>query len=131
MKTIAVLTSGGDSPGMNAAIRASVRASLAANLEVYGARNGFSGLVNNDFVSLKNYSVTNILQRGGTILGTSRSGSFETKKGRSDAAENLISKNIQGLATPGIPFAYLIDQLINIHLADMNIAVAELLVTYD
>ena len=101
MKTIAVLTSGGDSPGMNAAIRASVRASLAANLEVYGARNGFSGLVNNDFVSLKNYSVTNILQRGGTILGTSRSGSFETKKGRADAAENLINKNIEGLILIG------------------------------
>ena len=76
METIAVLTSGGDAPGMNAAIRASVRAALSSGLQVYGAKNGFSGLVEDDFQRLQARSVSNILHRGGTMLGTSRSTEF-------------------------------------------------------
>jgi 6-phosphofructokinase 1 len=101
METIAVLTSGGDAPGMNAAIRASVRAALASGLQVYGAKNGFSGLVSGDFQRLHARSVTNILQRGGTMLGTSRSIEFESKEGRKKAAENLKSHSVEGLILIG------------------------------
>ena len=101
METIAVLTSGGDAPGMNAAIRASVRAALSSGLQVYGAKNGFSGLVEDDFQRLHARSVTNILQRGGTMLGTSRSTEFESKAGRRKAAKNLKSHGIDGLILIG------------------------------
>ena len=101
METIAVLTSGGDAPGMNAAIRASVRAGLASGLQVYGAKNGFSGLVSGDFQRLHARSVTNILQRGGTMLGTSRSIEFESKEGRKKAAENLKAHSVEGLILIG------------------------------
>ncbi|MFA6798090.1 MAG: 6-phosphofructokinase, partial [Bacteroidales bacterium] len=81
IKKIGVLTSGGDAPGMNAAIRAVVRAALRHNLEVVGIRKGYKGLIDGEFVPLASRDVSNIIQRGGTILGTARSPEFRTPEG--------------------------------------------------
>ena len=80
MKKIAVLTSGGDAPGMNAAIRAIVRTSLNNNIEIIGFRNGYEGLIDNDYVVFDRRLVGNIIQKGGSILKTSRSKRFLQKK---------------------------------------------------
>ena len=80
MKKIAVLTSGGDAPGMNAAIRAIVRTSLNNKIDIIGFRNGYEGLIDNDFVVFDRRLVGNIIQRGGSILHTSRSSRFVNKK---------------------------------------------------
>jgi 6-phosphofructokinase 1 len=90
IKNIGVLTSGGDSPGMNAAIRAVVRASLYHNLGVTGILKGYEGLINADFMPMDIKSVANIIQRGGTILKTARSEAFKTKEGRAIAHKNLV-----------------------------------------
>lgn len=100
-RAIGVLTSGGDAPGMNAAIRATVRAALASGLRTFGIRNGFAGLVRGDFLRLQPRSVTNILQRGGTMLGTSRSSDFEMPEGRKRAADQLSTAGIDGLILIG------------------------------
>jgi 6-phosphofructokinase len=89
MKKIAVLTSGGDAPGMNACIRAAVRAALANNLEIVGIRWGYAGLMNGDIVPLDRRSVANIIHHGGTILGTARSEEFRTEGGRMKAINAL------------------------------------------
>lgn len=101
MKKIAVLTSGGDSPGMNAAIRAVVRAASAHNLEVLGVKNGYQGLLTVDWVHLDARSVANILQRGGTILGTSRCQEMKTPEGRHRVAQTIRAAGIEGLITIG------------------------------
>ena len=101
MQTIGILTSGGDGPGMNAAIRAAARAALSMGLRPFGIRNGFSGLIRGDFQRLQHRSVTNIIQRGGTMLGTSRSSVFETPEGRKWAAEQMRAAGIEGLVAIG------------------------------
>jgi len=98
---IAVLTSGGDAPGMNAAIRAVVRTALHHGYEVLGVRDGFNGLVFDDLEKMKRGSVANIIQRGGTILGTARSDDFQTEQGMEKASQVLISHKIDVLVVIG------------------------------
>lgn len=98
---IGVLTSGGDSPGMNAAIRAVVRAGLYHGMEVYGIMRGYSGMVEDDMYLMEGKSVANIIQRGGTILKTARCMEFMEKAGRQKAYENLKKRGINGLVIIG------------------------------
>lgn len=101
MKKIALLTSGGDSPGMNAAIRAVVRYSIFNDLEVYGIQRGFKGLINGDIEKMSVSSVADIVQRGGTILKTARSLEFMEVEGQRQAAKNLEAYGIEGLVVIG------------------------------
>lgn len=101
IKNIGVLTSGGDSPGMNAAIRAVVRASLYHNLTVTGVLRGYEGLIQADFIPMEGKSVANIIQRGGTILKTARCDAFRTAEGRKTAYDNLVKSNIDALIVIG------------------------------
>lgn len=101
IKNIAVLTSGGDSPGMNAAIRAVIRAGIYHGANMFGVRRGYDGLVNGDIVSMDAKSVANIIQRGGTILKTARSEEFKTIEGRQKAYENIKKLGINGLVVIG------------------------------
>lgn len=98
---IGVLTSGGDAPGMNAAIRAVVRAAIANDLEVMGIMQGYQGMINNEFIPMDSSSVSGILQLGGTILKTARSMEFKTPEGRQIAYDNLKSHNIDALVVIG------------------------------
>ena len=98
---IGVLTSGGDSPGMNACIRAVVRTAIYHGLEVYGIMRGYSGMVENDIFKMESRSVANIIQRGGTILKTSRCKEFFTPEGRKKAYNNLKKHGIDGLVIIG------------------------------
>ena len=101
MKTIAVLTSGGDAPGMNACIRAIVRTGLHHGMEVYGIMHGYQGMIEGQFKLLCSDDVGNILQRGGTILKSSRSQDFLTKEGRQKAFDNLKKHGIEGVIAIG------------------------------
>ncbi len=101
MKKIAVLTSGGDAPGMNACVRSVVRSALHLDLEVYGVKYGYDGLIKGDIHKMKSYSVSNIIQRGGTILKSARSMEFKTKEGRQKAFEQMKYYGIDGLVTIG------------------------------
>ena len=101
IKNIGVLTSGGDSPGMNAAIRAVVRASLYHNLTVTGILRGYEGLIQGDFIPMEGKSVANIIQRGGTILKTARCKAFRTFEGRKLAHKNLVDNDIDALIVIG------------------------------
>ncbi len=101
IKRIAVLTSGGDAPGMNAAIRAVVRSGISHGLEVFGIVRGYDGLIGNEIKRMQSQDVSNILQTGGTILKTARSEEFMTLQGRKKAYDNLISKGINGLIVIG------------------------------
>ncbi|MCX2493549.1 6-phosphofructokinase [Pedobacter sp. PF22-3] len=101
IKNIGVLTSGGDSPGMNAAIRAVVRGSIYYDIEVTGFLRGYEGLINNDCIPMDRKSVANIIQRGGTILKTARSEAFKTVEGRKTAYENLKANGIDALVVIG------------------------------
>lgn len=98
---IGVLTSGGDSPGMNAAIRAVVRTGIYHGMEVYGIMRGYSGMIEDDIFQMDSRSVANIIQRGGTILKTARSKEFFEKEGRQKAYENLKKRGINGLVIIG------------------------------
>lgn len=98
---IGVLTSGGDSPGMNAAIRAVVRTGNYHKLEMYGIMRGYSGMVEDDIFRMENRSVANIIQRGGTILKTARCMDFFTPEGRKKAYDNLKKRGIDGLVIIG------------------------------
>ena len=89
VKKIAVFTSGGDAPGMNAALRAVVRTASHFNIECYGVREGYNGLINDDFTKMGPRSVKNIINEGGTILKSARSKEFTTKEGRQKAYDNL------------------------------------------
>lgn len=101
MKKIAVITSGGDAPGMNAALRAITKAGIFNSLEVIGFEDGFQGIIENRFVELTYSSVNNIIQLGGTIIGTARSKEFMTLEGRKKAFDNLSKNNIEGLIVIG------------------------------
>src|SRR4051812_4818277 len=98
---IGVLTSGGDSPGMNAAIRAVVRTGNYYGLEVFGIMRGYSGIIDNDIVPMHSRSVANIIQRGGTILKTARCKEFFTPEGRLKAYNNLKKLGVNGLVVIG------------------------------
>lgn len=100
-KRIAVLTSGGDAPGMNAAIRAVVRAALDKGWEAFGVRNGFAGLIAGAFIPLSARDVGGIIQRGGTILGSSRCLEFKTEAGRLKAVRALNQNEIDALVVIG------------------------------
>ncbi len=98
---IGILTSGGDSPGMNACIRAVVRTGIYHGLEVFGIMRGYTGMVENDIFKMEGRSVANIIQRGGTILKTSRCKEFFTPEGRKKAYDNLKKHGIDGLVIIG------------------------------
>ncbi len=98
---IGVLTSGGDSPGMNAAIRAVVRTAIYNNIDVYGIMHGYQGMYDNDIIKMDNRSVANIIQRGGTILKTSRCKPFFEPEGRKVAFGNISKFGINGLVIIG------------------------------
>lgn len=101
MKNIAILTSGGDSPGMNACIRAVVRYGISKGLNVYGVYRGYSGLIDGQIKLMNERSVGNIIQTGGTILKTSRCPEFKTVEGREKAINNLKKFGIEGLIVVG------------------------------
>lgn len=101
IKKIGVLTSGGDAPGMNAAIRAVVRSCFYYNMEVIGILQGFNGLIQNDIEPFDKRSVSNIINKGGTILKTARSEGFRTLAGRKKAFENIQKNNIDALVIIG------------------------------
>ena len=101
MKKIGVLTSGGDAPGMNACLRAIVRCGVSCKLEIVGIRRGYCGILDEDFVKLGNRSVSNIIQRGGTVLETARCEEMKTREGIRKANEVLERQGIEGLITIG------------------------------
>lgn len=101
MKRIAVLTSGGDAPGMNAAIRAVVRTGIDRGWEVHGVRHGYSGLCDDDFLRLNSRDVGGIIQEGGTRLGSSRYAEFKTEEIRQKALDNLHRRQIDALIVIG------------------------------
>ena len=101
MKKVAVLTSGGDAPGMNACIRAVVRGAIYYEAEIYGIREGYQGMVDDDMFKMESSSVSNILQHGGTMLKSSRCEAFRTKEGRQKAYDNLKNRGIEGLVAIG------------------------------
>ncbi len=101
IKKIAVLTSGGDAPGMNAAIRAVVRTALYNKIEVMGIKRGYAGMIDGAFIPMISRDVSNIIQRGGTILKSARSKEFMTKEGRAKAYENLQKHDIGGVVVIG------------------------------
>lgn len=101
MKTIAVLTSGGDAPGMNAAVRAVVRAGIAKNMNVKGIMRGYSGLIDGDIIDLNARSVSDIIHRGGTMLYTARCPEFKTKEGIDKAVETCKEFGIEGIVVIG------------------------------
>ncbi len=101
VKKIAVLTSGGDSPGMNAALRAVVRTANYYQIECYGVREGYNGLIHGDFLKMGPRSVKNIINQGGTILKSARSMEFKTKEGRQKAYDNCTKHGIDALVCIG------------------------------
>lgn len=101
IKNIGVLTSGGDGPGMNAAIRAVVRTGINSGLDVFGIRRGYQGMIEGDIFKMRSTDVSGIIQRGGTILKTARSKDFMTEEGMKKAYEQLIRHNINALVLIG------------------------------
>jgi len=101
MKKIAVFTSGGDSPGMNACIRSVVRSGIYLGLDVYGIKYGYDGMIRGEIKHMESNSVSGIVQTGGTILKSARSEEFRSKEGRKKAYENLQKHGIEGLVAIG------------------------------
>lgn len=101
MKTIAVLTSGGDAPGMNAAIRAVVRAGITMGMNVKGVRRGYAGLIDGDIIDLDARSVSDIIHRGGTMLYTARCPEFKTREGVDKAVATCKEQGIEGIVVIG------------------------------
>jgi 6-phosphofructokinase 1 len=101
IKSIAVMTSGGDSPGMNAAIRAVVRAGISNGVKVYGIKRGYEGMIEGDIIPMQSNSVSNIIQRGGTVLKSARSDRFRTVEGRKQAYNQLVANNIDAVVAIG------------------------------
>ena len=101
LKSIAVMTSGGDSPGMNAAARAVVRTALFEGAKVWGINNGYHGLLEEDMFEMQSKNVGDIIQRGGTFLGTARCRRWQTPEGRMQGFQNLYDRGIQGLIVIG------------------------------
>ena len=101
MKRIAILTSGGDAPGMNAAVRAATRAAIAQGWEIFGVRNGYTGLIADNMAPLLARDVGGIIQRGGTVLGSARCPEFRDPSGRTLALRNLAQRGIEALVVIG------------------------------
>ena len=101
LKSIAVMTSGGDSPGMNAAVRAVTRTALHQGVKVWGIRGGYHGLLDEEIFEMESKDVSDIIQRGGTFLGTARCKRFTTPEGRMLGYKNLVDRGIQGLVVVG------------------------------
>jgi 6-phosphofructokinase 1 len=101
IKTVAVLTSGGDAPGMNACIRAVTRTAIYNGMKVYGVYRGYDGLINGEFKELTTESVSNVIQRGGTILKTARSAEFPTPEGHKKSYDNLVKYGVDALIVIG------------------------------
>ena len=101
IKTIGVLTSGGDAPGMNAAIRAVVRTAIARGLKVKGIKKGYQGLLNEEIIDMEAKDVSDIIQRGGTILGTARCLEFKEAEGQKKGAEICRKHGIDGIVVIG------------------------------
>lgn len=101
LKTIGILTSGGDSPGMNAAVRASVRTACYLGHDIYAVRNGYKGLIEGRIQRLETTDVSDIIQRGGTVLKSARSEEFRTPEGRKKAADVMEKNNMDALITVG------------------------------
>ena len=101
INTIGVLTSGGDAPGMNAAIRAVVREAIYKGMKVYGIRRGYAGVLDSDFVEMNTHSVSEIVQKGGTILETARCLEFHQEQYQTKGARNLHEAGIEGLVVIG------------------------------
>jgi 6-phosphofructokinase 1 len=101
LKSISLLTSGGDSPGMNAAARAVVRTAVYEGVKVWGINNGYKGMIEDDMRELNGRSVSDLIQRGGTFLGTARSEEFKTEAGRKTALKNLKTHGIEGVVIIG------------------------------
>ncbi|MBR0285010.1 MAG: 6-phosphofructokinase, partial [Selenomonadaceae bacterium] len=101
IKSIAVMTSGGDSPGMNAAARAVVRTAIFEGVDVWGINNGYKGMLDDDMQQLTTRSVSDLIQRGGTFLGTARCPEFKTAEGRRKGYDNLKKHGIEGLVIIG------------------------------
>jgi len=101
MKRIAILTSGGDAPGMNAAIRAATRTAIEQGAEVFGVRNGYEGLIHGDLIPLSARDVGGIIELGGTLLGSARSPRFKTEEGSGEAIETLRQWGIDGVIVIG------------------------------
>ena len=101
MKKIAVLTSGGDAPGMNAAVRAVIRTAIYHGLEVHGIYHGYDGMISGEIKEFQKPDVANIIHRGGTVLKTARSETFRTEEGRAKAYKTLAEKGIEGLVVIG------------------------------
>jgi 6-phosphofructokinase 1 len=101
MKKIAVFTSGGDAPGMNACIRAVVRGALYHGIEVYGINRGYNGMIKDDMFLMDTHSVSSIIQHGGTILKSARSSEFHSRDGRDKAYQNLQERGIEGIVAIG------------------------------
>lgn len=101
IKTIGVLTSGGDSPGMNAAVRSVTRVALQSGIEVYGIKNGYKGLIEGEFIKFSKQNVSDILSRGGTILGSARLPEFKDEEYQLKAIEKLKEHNVDALVVIG------------------------------
>jgi len=101
IKTIGLLTSGGDAPGMNAAIRAVTRAAIYNDLRVKAIYRGYKGLITGEIVEFKTQNVSNIIQQGGTILKTDRCEEFKTVEGRQQAYQTLVKEEIDALVVIG------------------------------
>ena len=101
MKKVAIFTSGGDSPGMNACVRAAVRGALNHGVEIFGINRGYNGMISDDLFPMNSHSVSSIIQHGGTILKSARSKEFMTPEGRKKAYENLNKRGIEGIIAVG------------------------------
>ena len=101
IKTIGILTSGGDAPGMNSAIRSVTRSAIARGLRVKGIYRGYKGLIEGAIKEFHTEDVSNIIQRGGTVLKTARSKEFMTKEGRKTAYDNILKEEIDALLVIG------------------------------
>ena len=106
IKTIAVLTSGGDAPGMNAAIRAVVRTAIYRGLKVKGVKKGYNGLLNEDFIDMEPRNVSDIIQKGGTVLGTARCLEFKKPEYQQKGAEICRKHGIDGIVVIGVDGSY-------------------------
>ncbi len=140
IKTIAVLTSGGDAPGMNAAIRAVVRKSLTNGLKVKGIKKGYMGLLNEEIIDMDAKSVSDIIQRGGTVLGTARCVEFKEEEYQAKAAEICAKHEIDGLVVIGGDGSYRGAQALAAHgintigipgTIDLDIACSEYTIGFD
>ena len=131
MKTIGVLTSGGDAPGMNAAVRAVARTAIKKGIKVLGIRRGYNGLINGDLWEMNERSVSDIIQRGGTVLYTARCPEFRYEEGLQKAKQTCLSIGLEGIVvigdqtvvvTVGVEAIYNSTQILGVPVSAINLA---------